>query len=158
MIIPYLFYPYFYAEEGDWEDLFQSTDAADPIFQAFLQSGMARAVIPVRVGFEDAINWYMETGELWNGQGVVVDHEDDLYVSVAEEMQTVSGTVEGEPWETRLPTALTIVQADSAALKEEGLPCFCEEHEKDNTIESSDEIIGGDAGVGNGGIGKFIVS
>ncbi|MCK8481733.1 hypothetical protein [Psychroserpens algicola] len=149
-IMAYIFYPYFYGKEANWKELFQAQDAADPLFQAFLQSGMARAVIPVRPGFEDAVNWYMETGEIWNGQGLVVDQDDDLYVSVAEEMQTIEGVVEGT-WETRLPTALTILQAESASLLEGGLPCFCDEYSNDNTIMSSSELLSGDdgsAGVG----------
>jgi len=121
-IMSYIFYPYFYAKEENWKDLFQSQDAADPIFQAFLQSGMARTVIPVRPGFEDAVNWYMSTGEIWNGEGLVTDQDDDLYVSIAEEMQTVEGEVE-KSWETRLPTSLTVIQAGSIGLKVEGLPC-----------------------------------
>ncbi len=156
-IMAYTFYPYFYAEEKDWTNLFQEQEAADPLFQAFLQSGMARAVVPIQPGFEDAVNWYMETGEIWNGQGLVIDQDNDLYISVAEEMQVTEGVVE-DTWETRLPTALTIVQADSAALKEDGLPCFCEEHAEGNTIVADSEIIGGEAGVGDGGIGKFVVS
>lgn len=156
-IMAYVFYPYFYADEGDWTALFQEQDAADPIFQAFLQSGMSRVVIPVREGFEDAVNWFMETGELWNGQGLTVDQDDDLYVSIAEEMQATEGIVE-DTWETRLPTALTIVQADSAALKEEGLPCGCEQHQDGNPIEPSTDLIGGEEGVTSGSVGSFRVS
>ncbi|MEP0263117.1 hypothetical protein [Dokdonia sp.] len=143
-IMAYLFYPYFYAEEENWKSLFQETEAADPIFQAFLQSGMARAVVPVRPGFEDAVNWYMETGELWEGQGLVIAEDSDLYVSISEEMQTVDGEVERE-WETRVPTSLTILQAESASLIEGGLPCFCEDKEEDSTITRSDAKLIGQA-------------
>ena len=124
-IMAYLFYPYFYAKEADWKALFQSQDAADPIFQAFLQSGMARTVVPIRPGFEDAINWYMSTGEIWNGEGLITDQNDDLYVSIAEEMQTIEGEVE-KTWETRLPTSLTVIQAGAIGLNVEGLPCNTE--------------------------------
>ncbi len=124
-IMSYTFYPYFYAKEADWKALFQSQDAADPIFQAFLQSGLARTIVPVRPGFEDAVNWYMSTGEIWNGQGLVTDQDDDLFVSIAEEMQTVEGEVE-KTWETRLPTSLTVIQAGSIGLNVEGLPCNVE--------------------------------
>jgi len=103
---------------------------------------MARAVVPVRPGFEEAVNWFMETGELWEGQGLVVAEDNDLYLSISEEMQTVEGEVEKE-WETRVPTALTIVQADSAVLKEGGLPCYCENEESDSTIERSTAILVG---------------
>lgn len=121
-IMAYTFYPYFYADKGDWDANFEYNEGSDPIFQAFLQSGMARAVVPVRLGFEEMVNWYMKTGEIWNGQGMVTDMDDDLYVSVAEEMQTIEGEVEGT-WETRVPTTLTVLQADSVVLNEGGLPC-----------------------------------
>lgn len=149
-IMAYLFYPYYWANEQDWIDLFQSQDASDPIFQGFLQSGMARIVVPVRPGFEDAVSYYTETGDIWNGGDLVIDHDDDLYISIAEEMQTVAGVVEKE-WETRVPTALTIIQAKSAALDAEGLPCYKE----------------GETGIGMGeseldgssqGVGSFVVS
>ncbi|REH56257.1 hypothetical protein C7448_101295 [Tenacibaculum gallaicum] len=121
-IMAYTFYPYFYGAEGNWDANFEHNEGSDPVFQAFLQSGMARSVVPVRPGFEEAVNWYMKTGEIWNGQGMVTDMDDDLYVSVAEEMQTIEGEVEGT-WETRVPTTLTVLQADSVVLNEGGLPC-----------------------------------
>ncbi|WP_417784928.1 hypothetical protein [Tenacibaculum sp.] len=121
-IMAYTFYPYFYGNKDNWDANFEYNEGSDPVFQAFLQSGMARSVVPVRPGFEEAVNWYMKTGEVWNGQGMVTDMDDDLYVSVAEEMQTIEGEVEGT-WETRVPTTLTVLQADSVVLNEGGLPC-----------------------------------
>lgn len=140
-IMAYLFYPYFYAAQKNWKSIYQETEAADPIFQAFLQSGMARAVVPVRPGFEQAVNWFMETGELWEGEGLVVGEATDRYLSIAEELETTEGVVE-KTWESRVPTALTIVQAESAALIEGGLPCFCPEETQDSTIQASDKILG----------------
>ena len=122
-LMAYMFYPYFYAAKEDWKDLFQTTNGTDPIFQAFLQSGMARSVVPVRPGFEDAVNWYMATGEIWNGQGLIVDQDDEMYLSIADELQEENGIVE-ETWETQVPTALTILQAQSQATNEYGLPVF----------------------------------
>ncbi len=140
-IMAYTFYPYFYKEESKWADNFEYLDANDPIFKAFLQSGMARTVVPVTPGFETAVNWFMNTGELWNGQGIVTDTEEDLYVSIAEEMLEPEGEVEGT-WETRVPTALTILQADSVVLDEGGLPCNpdCGEHSR---FKSSTYRLGG---------------
>ncbi len=137
-IMAYTFYPYFYKNRKDWKEAFDYTEGNDPIFKAFLQSGMARSVVPVRPGFEDAVNWFMNTGEIWNGQGMVTDTEDDLYVSVAEEMQTIEGEVE-ETWETRVPTALTILQAESVVLEEGGLPCGeeCKEHSAFKTTQNT---------------------
>lgn len=149
-IMAYLFYPYYWADRKDWKDLYQQTDAADPIFQAFLQSGMARTVVPVRPGFEDAVAYYMETGDIWNGGDLVVDHEDDLYVSIAEEMQTVDGEVE-ELWESRVPTSLTMIQKDTVGLEETGLPCCDFVLDADgggdytNPIQPKTNLIGGES-------------
>ncbi|WP_299713095.1 hypothetical protein [uncultured Tenacibaculum sp.] len=139
-IMAYTFYPYFYKSKLKWGENFEFLDTNDPVFKAFLQSGMARTVVPVRPGFEAAVNWFMNTGELWNGEGIVTDTEDDLYVSVAEEMLKPDGEVEGV-WETRVPTALTILQADSVVLEEGGLPCNpnCGEHSQ---FKSSDYKLG----------------
>ena len=138
-IMSYLFYPYYWASKCKWVELFQSKDAADPIFQSFLQSGMARIVIPVRVGFEEAVSYFMETGEIWNGGGLVIDSESDLYLSIVEEMQEIEGVVE-EEWQTTVPTSLTIVQNQSAQLDEGGLPC-CDDVESPETIKASDVTI-----------------
>lgn len=127
-LMAYTFYPYFYGKEDNWTDLFQTTDAADPIFQAFLQSGMARAVVSVREGFEDAVNWFMATGEIWNGQGLIVDQDNEMFLSVADELRNIEGEVE-ETWETRIPTALTIIQAKSENADNYGLPCFDDDHD-----------------------------
>ena len=121
-IMAYLFYPYYWAKNSDWKTLYKQASASDPIFQAFLQSGMARAVVPVRLGFEDAVNYYIETGDIWNGGDLVIDQENDLYLSIAAEMQNIEGQVEKQ-WETRVPTALTMVQKDTVGLDETGLPC-----------------------------------
>ncbi len=138
-IMSYLFYPYYWADQCKWIELFQSKDTNDPIFQSFLQSGMARVIVPVRVGFEEAVSYFMETGEIWNGGGLVLDSESDLYISIVEEMQEIEGFVE-EEWQTTVPTSLTIVQNQSAQLEEGGLPC-CEEIEGAATLKASDVKI-----------------
>ena len=141
-IMAYTFYPYFYNDENYWNDPFDYTNVNDPIFKAFLLSAMARTVVPVRTGFEYAVTWFMNTGEIWGGQGMVTDTEDDLYISIAEEIETIQGVVEGEPWETRVPTSLTLLQAESVALDEGGLPCNedCSEH---SVFSSSTNTLGG---------------
>lgn len=122
-ILSQMFYPYYWAKKCDWKALFQSQDSGDLVFQAFLQSGMARVMVPVRQGFEDAVVFYMETGKIWNGSGLVVDTDDELYLSIVDEMTDVKGFTEGDEWETVVPSDLTIIQAKSAFLEDEGLPC-----------------------------------
>ncbi|RBW59432.1 hypothetical protein DS884_06750 [Tenacibaculum sp. E3R01] len=141
-IMAYTFYPYFYGAKANWNESLKLEEGNDPIFKAFLQSAMAKTIIPVRQGFEDAVNWYMKTGEIWNGQGMVTNMDDDLYVSIAEEMKTLQGDVEGT-WETRVPTSLTVLQADSVALDEGGLPCNpnCEENGIFSSVKTSPDGV-----------------
>lgn len=141
-LMAYIFYPYYWADKCHWKDLLL-LENDDPIFKAFLQSGMARMVVPVRVGFEEAVDYYMDTGDVWNGGGLVMDTDDDLYLSIDEELQDIEGAVE-EEWQTRVPTTLTIVQGKSVYLEDEGLPC-CEDVDSDTTtlLKGSAAILGG---------------
>ena len=133
-IMAYLFYPYFWADRCDWKKLLKTEDPIDHIFEGFLQSGMARMIVPVRRGFESAVNYYFETGEIWNGGDLVIDTDDELYLSIDEELEEPESFVE-EEWQTRIPTTLTLIQGDSAFLHGEGLPCC-------NKIESENEGTG----------------
>ncbi len=118
------FFPYYWAKRCDWKKLFQSTDSLDQGFQAFLQSGMARVMVPIVEGYEATVAFFMETGEIWDGTPLVIDTDDKLYLSVVDEMNDVEGFVE-EAWQTIVPTELTIIQAGSVGLAQSGLPC-CE--------------------------------
>lgn len=136
------FYPYYWAKKCDWKSLYQTQDANDHIFQAFLQSGMGRVIVPIKEGFEDAVTFFMETGRIWNGTGIVIDTDDELYVSIVDEMTKVEGLVEGEEWETIIPSSLTVVQARSVLLDEEGLPCCDNETAEDtNNLLASTETL-----------------
>lgn len=132
-IMSYLFYPYYWADKCDWADLMQS-ESSDTVFQAFLQSGMARVVVPIRQQFTEAFALYLETGQIWLGNELVAGSQNNLYLSIAEELQTVEGAVE-EEWETRVPTSLAIIQGKSAYLDQEGLPC-CNDVENAETTSS----------------------
>ena len=142
-IMAYKFYPYFYAQISKWKELFRQSNGTDHIFQAFLQSSMARMVVPVRPGFEEAVTYFLETGDIWMGDQMAIESDDDLYLSIAEELQSTEGVVEKE-WETRVPTALTIVQADSAPLTENGLPCCHNEDETENLAHGTSIMVGKD--------------
>lgn len=137
-IMSYLFYPYYWADKCDWADLMKS-ESEDLIFQAFLQSGMGRVVVPIREQFTEAFAYYLKTGDIWLGNNLVSGDENDLYLSIAEEMQTIEGVVE-EEWETRVPTSLAIIQGKSAFLEDEGLPC-CSNVENEVTTSN---IVGSD--------------
>ena len=156
-IMAYNLYPYYYNDSSAWEDLIQEPENGDPIFQSFMQSGMARMIVPVREGFEDAANWYQATGEIWNGQGLVTDINDELYLSTTEELLQPVGEPVGEPWKTRVPTSLTIVQAKSAYLDETGLPCDPDCGEITNITGTDLVISGGTGSNASDGVGADIV-
>lgn len=133
-LMSYYFYPFYWAEKDKWESLYNINDIDDPTFRAFLRSGMARVIITVRPGFEEAVNWYMSTGQIWNG-GQVPTMDDELFVSIIEELRELEGEVE-ETWESRVPTSLTVIQAGSIGLNAQGLPCNVECN--DNLLFDSD--------------------
>ncbi|HEX8574880.1 MAG TPA: hypothetical protein VF677_01160 [Flavobacterium sp.] len=113
-IMSYNFYPYYWGAKEDWPRLYQY-DNNDPLFKSFMQAGMARVVVTVRPGFEDAVSYYMQTGQIWNG-GEVPVIEDKLFMSIVDELRQPEGQKEGKAWATRLPTALTILQAQTIGL------------------------------------------
>lgn len=128
-IFSYVFYPYYYGAKCSWSELLQ-TKNDDPIFEAFLQSGMAKLLVPVRPQFEKAVMWYIETGEIYTDENLVPEIEDDRYLSLLKELQNQEDIrVEGK-WKTRVPSALTIIQAKSTYLEDvKGLPCCDDESE-----------------------------
>lgn len=113
-IMSYNFYPYYWGAKEDWSSLYQY-DNNDPLFRSFMQSGMARVIVTVRPGFEEAVNYYMQTGQIWNG-GEVPVIEDKLFMSIVDELRQIPGQKEGKAWATRLPTSLTILQAQTIGL------------------------------------------
>lgn len=172
-IMSYYFYPFYWASKEKWRDLYQVQNN-DPLFKAFLQSGMARVIITVRPGFEEMVNWYMATGQIWNG-GQVPTLNDEEFISIVEELRNPESEVE-ETWETRVPTSLTVIQAGAIGLNVEGLPCNTDcddwlQFDSDgnpvvdadgnqvstNPISQSDELIGGGEGVGSETVSPIIV-
>ena len=139
-IFSYIFYPYYYNAKCQWSELLQ-TKNDDPIFEAFLQSGMAKVLVPIRPQFEKAVMWYIETGEIYTDENLVPEIEDDRYLSLLAELQNQDEIKVEGIWKTRIPSTLTIIQAKSTYLEDEdGLPC-CDDESKlfgsdDRTLES----------------------
>lgn len=113
-IMSYNFYPYYWGDRQDWSQLYQY-DNNDPLFRHFMQAGMARVIVTVRPGFEEAVRYYMQTGQIWNG-GEVPVIDDELFLSIVDELRQPEGKKEGKAWPTRLPTSLTILQAQTIGL------------------------------------------
>ena len=118
------FYPYYYGPRPQYRTRVGMETTKKGLFEAFLTSGLARYLVPIKRGYEDAVAFYMETGEPWFGGGVVLDVKDDLYLSMVEELIDGEEAVTVEKtWTTRLPTDLTILQDRAAAAIADGLPC-----------------------------------
>lgn len=135
--ISYYLYPYYWGNKQNWSDLYKAENT-DPLFRAFLQSGMARVVATVRPGFEDAVQFYLATGKIWNG-GEVPVIGDELYLSIVDEMKEPKGLKQGKAWLTRLPTTLNILQAESIGLKVAHALPFTAENPDDFEVPS--EVI-----------------
>ncbi|PTT75085.1 MULTISPECIES: hypothetical protein [unclassified Chryseobacterium] len=124
-IMDYTFYPYYWANRKMWQEMYVS-ESVDPLFRSFLQAGMARVVVTVKPGFEDAVQFFMTTGKIWNG-GEVPVIGDPMYMSIVDEMREPTGKPQGKYWITRVPTTLTILQDKSTGLPvNQPLPIFPE--------------------------------
>jgi hypothetical protein len=113
----YLFYPYFWGRRSTWIEQMQYEDA-DPRFTDFLRSGAARVAVPVRPGFELALEHFLSTGEIWNG-GELPPITDPLYVPIITELSEQLGApgaevARGAPWDVNVPTSLVLLRGDGS--------------------------------------------
>ena len=118
--ITWLTYPYFWGRKSKWEEKI-AYDDPDPLFNQFIKAGYCRAVIPVRPGFEGAVDHFMTFGEIWNG-GPLPAISNDLYLPIAEEIaerMDMPGDeiIQGDPWEVRIPTNLVKLRNDDSLPK-----------------------------------------
>lgn len=128
--LAYMWYAYFWARRATWLGRLRLGSGADgedgdPLFTCFLQAGYARVLLPVRLGFECAVQVYLCTSLPWLSAGEVPPVGDEtknsLFLDVAEEVKnlTSSGagtgnkeTPVGEPWEYRHARRLSVVHQD----------------------------------------------
>ncbi len=124
-LISYQFYHYMYADRKLWESLIKQKSTSDPLFEAFLQSGMARMTLTVTPGFEKLVMYFLDTGIVPVSSDFVPSGRADWYRSIDSMLKVKEKTPIGDPWETRVPTDLVILQSDAAPLVQTGLPCAC---------------------------------
>lgn len=137
-IFSYIFYPYYYNPKCEWIELMQLKND-DPIFEAFLQSGMAKVLVPVRPQYEKAVMHYMETGEIYTDGDLVPETEDDRYLSLLAELGNQDEIKVEGTWQTRVPSTLTIIQANSTYFEDEkGLPC-CDKQDDEDVVFKKDK-------------------
>jgi hypothetical protein len=111
----WLTYPYFWGRKSQWDERIAYEDV-DPVFNQFLKAGYCRVVVPVRPGFEGAIDHFMKYGEPWNG-GPLPPISDPLYLPIADEIaerldRPGDEIPQGDPWLVRIPTTLVHLRAD----------------------------------------------
>jgi hypothetical protein len=111
----WLTYPYFWGRKSQWRERIAYEDV-DPIFNQFLKAGYCRVVVPVRPGFEGAIDHFMTYGEIWNG-GPLPTISNPLYLPIADEIaerldRPGEEIPQGDPWFVRIPTTLVRLRAD----------------------------------------------
>lgn len=138
-IMSYNFYPFYWGDRADWAQLYQY-ECNDSLFRSFMQAGMARVVVTVKPGFENAVLHYMTTGQIWNG-GEVPVLGNPLYLSIVDEIREQEYTIE-ETWETVVPTSLIGIQESGVSITGSGLPCDteCKDH-IDETIKNSTQKL-----------------
>ena len=138
-LMSYNFYPFYWGNRDDWSSLYQF-ETNDPVFRSFMQAGMARVIVTVKPGFEDAIMHYMKFGQIWNG-GQMPIIGDPLYLSIVDELKEQEYVVE-DTWETVLPTNLIALQSSGVAVDASGLPCGegCEDHAGGNLVENKNKL------------------
>ena len=115
--ITWLTYPYFWGRKDKWEERIAFEDP-DPLFNQFIKAGYCRGVVPVRPGFEGAVDHFLTFGEIWNG-GPLPAISSDLYLPIADELaerldRPGDEVPQGDPWEVRVPTNLVKLRADDA--------------------------------------------
>lgn len=127
-IMTYLFHPYWWGRPRQWMKLFQAEDA-DPIFTSFLEAGYAQVIVPVRPGYEKLVAKFMESGQIWAGEGEPAI-APGKYLEYINAINSARNTIEdngpqqvGNPWKITLPTNLVILQEDANGIPGDGLPC-----------------------------------
>jgi len=111
----WLSYPYFWGRKSQWQERVAYEDV-DPAFNQFLKAGYCRVVVPVRPGFEGAIDHFMTYGEVWNG-GALPPISSPLYLPIADEIaerldRPGDEVPQGDPWLVRVPTTLVHLRPD----------------------------------------------
>jgi hypothetical protein len=121
----YAVYSYFWGRKDQWMRKVPIEDS-DEAFADFLRAGAARVVIPVRLGFENAVIHFMEKGVIWDG-GDPPEINSPLYIPLVAEIkqaQANAGSEQpyGDPWTFKVPSNLVALRPDDSlpAWKEVG--------------------------------------
>lgn len=116
--LSWILYPYFWGQRSEWRQQ-AGLSHPDPDFNAFLNAGMARLQIPVRPGFEMLVRHYMETLEVYEGDGLP-SMGDEGYIPFIDEQATTLGEPGDEiPWPPDNPREWDVIAPTPLVLARE---------------------------------------
>lgn len=110
----YQFLPYYWTDRDRWAEM-MDVSSDDPGFEAFLKSGMAQVIVPVRPGHERAVILYLKSALLWCGAYLPLFDSDDflgVFADVENGAQLDPPLQIGESWDIVLPTTMIKLQPD----------------------------------------------
>jgi hypothetical protein len=113
--IEYAFFPYFWGSRSSWLNKLLGSET-DAQFAAFLGSGAARVVLPIRPGYQTAFEKFLNTG-VTPTTDELLDVGGKFYASLVNELRDQAVTDDSEqamgtPWEFRLASDLVRVRRD----------------------------------------------
>ena len=109
--LSWVLYPYFWGRRDGipgWKNTVVQ-DHPDPDFSAFLNSGAARLQISVRPGFQDLVNHFMETGEVYEGNGLPKMGDPGYVPFIDEQINSLGGPGEEVQWPPDKPIEWDVV-------------------------------------------------
>ena len=95
--LSWVLYPYFWGQRDAWAQTVVQ-DHPDPEFSAFLNAGAARLQVSVRPGFEVLVKHFMETGEVYEGNGLPKMGDPGYVPFIDEQINALGGPGEEVPW------------------------------------------------------------
>jgi len=117
----YNYYPYYYARVCEWQKIYQLEDS-DYSFNQFLKAGYARVLAPVTPGMEKHVLYYIQTGQIWEGENPPL-LLDDYLQSLFADLELPPDEEPVDDWDIMLPTSLVALQCESGCIEGSGLPC-----------------------------------
>ncbi|HYV51621.1 MAG TPA: hypothetical protein VE910_06935, partial [Dongiaceae bacterium] len=113
--VTWVTYPYFWGRKSKWAERVAYEDV-DPLFNQFLKAGYCRVSVPVRPGFEGAVDHFLTYGETWNG-GPLPAIGNPLFLPIADEIaerldRPGDEIPQGDPWDVHVPTTLVYLKGD----------------------------------------------
>ena len=117
----YEFLPYYWTMDRITSE---ELKADDPLFENFLRASAAKAILPVRPGFERPVMHFLLTQKLWQGgnEKFSIAREDaDLITEIdAMSLRNINSyEAVGEPWEMKVPTSLIVLSKEQTLSGEE---------------------------------------